>query len=142
MNIAVASDHAGFQLKSAVISHLSDLGYGIIDRGTYSEDSVDYPDFIRRAVEKVALGECGRGIVMGGTGNGEAMTANRRKGIRCALCWNRETARLAAAHNNSNMIALGAWLLQPQEAFDIVDVWLKTDFEGGRHVRRIAKMDQ
>ena len=142
MNIAVASDHAGFRLKSVIVPYLSEHGWEVIDTGTYSEDPVDYPDYIGPAAERVARGKSSRGIVMGGSGNGEAMTANRIQGVRCAVCWNVEAARLARAHNNANMIALGAWFISSKDALYIVDMWLKTDFEGGRHARRIFKIDR
>ena len=102
---------------------------------------MDYPDFVRPAAEAVARGECERGIVLGGSGNGEAIAANRVRGVRCALCWNEETARLARAHNDANMIALGQRMLTEQQAQAIVSVWLNTEFEGGRHVRRLQKLD-
>jgi ribose 5-phosphate isomerase B len=141
MRIALASDHAGYRYKTVLAEHLSAIGHDVVDFGTHSEDSVDYPDFIRPAAEAVARGECERGIVLGGSGNGEAIAANRVRGIRCAVCWNEETARLARAHNDANMISLGQRMLTEQEALAIVDIWLKTEFEGGRHVRRIQKLD-
>lgn len=120
---------------------LAARGHEIVDFGTNSEEPVDYPDFIRPAAEAVARGECERGIVLGGSGNGEAMAANRVRGVRCALCWNVETARLARAHNDANVLSLGQRMLSEQEARAIVEVWLVTKFEGGRHARRIAKLD-
>ena len=141
MRIAVASDHAGFQYKQAIKQHLIDLGHDVQDFGTHSTDSVDYPDFIRPAAEAVARGECERGVVLGGSGNGEAIAANRVKGVRCALCWSEETARLGRMHNNANVISIGERLISQAEALRIVDIWLETPFEGGRHVRRIEKLD-
>jgi ribose 5-phosphate isomerase B len=141
MRIAVASDHAGFQYKTAIAKHLTELGHDVQDFGTFSEDAVDYPDFIRPAAQAVARGECERGVVLGGSGNGEAIAANRVKGVRCALCWNEETARLGRQHNNANVISIGQRLITEQEALRIVDIWLATPFEGGRHERRIAKLD-
>jgi ribose 5-phosphate isomerase B len=141
MRIAVASDHAGFRYKTAIAKRLTELGHDVKDFGTDSESPVDYPDFIRPAAEAVAAGQCERGIVLGGSGNGEAIAANRVKGVRCALCWNEETARLGRMHNNANMISIGERLITEQEALRIVDVWLATPFEGGRHERRIAKLD-
>lgn len=142
MRIAIASDHAGFRYKTMLAEHLRSRGHLVVDFGTDSEEPVDYPDFIRPAAEAVAEGSCARGIVLGGSGNGEAMTANRVPGIRCAVCWNEESARLARAHNDANMLSLGERLISPEMARAIVDVWLTVEFEGGRHARRIAKLDQ
>jgi ribose 5-phosphate isomerase B len=141
MRIALASDHAGFRYKTAIAKRLTELGHDVKDFGTDSEAPVDYPDFIRPAAEAVAAGKCERGIVFGGSGNGEAIAANRVKGVRCALCWNEETARLGRLHNNANMISISERLISEQEALRIVDIWLATPFEGGRHERRIAKLD-
>src|SRR5947207_4098365 len=141
MRIAIASDHAGFRYKTALAKHLVSLGHEVADFGTSSEEPVDYPDFIRPAAEAVARGECERGVVLGGSGNGEAMAANRVKKVRCALCWNVASARLARQHNDANMISLGQRMLSEQEALEIVRVWLETDFEGGRHLRRIQMLD-
>jgi ribose 5-phosphate isomerase B len=142
MRIALASDHAGFRYKTLLAKHLLSLGHEVADFGTHSEDSVDYPDFIRPAAEAVARGECERGIVLGGSGNGEAMAANRVKRVRCALCWNEEAARLARQHNDANMISLGQRLMSEQAAVAIVNTWLTTPFEGGRHIARIQKLDE
>jgi ribose 5-phosphate isomerase B len=114
----------------------------VVDFGTGSEEPVDYPDFVRPAALAVARGDCERGIVFGGSGNGEAMAANRVRGVRCALAWSEESARLARAHNDANMLSLGQRLLQEEQAIAIVGVWLATDFEGGRHVGRIEKLDR
>lgn len=142
MRIAIASDHAGYSHKSAIIDYLSKLNYDVADFGTHSAEPVDYPDYIRPAAEAVARGECQRGIVLGGSGNGEAIAANRYRGVRCAVCWNTETARLARAHNNANMISLGQRLVTEEDALSIVKMWLETEFEGGRHIRRIEKIDE
>ena len=142
MRIALASDHAGFPYKSAVANHLRDLGHEVVDFGTSSEEPVDYPDFVRPAALSVARGECERGIVFGGSGNGEAMAANRVRGVRCAVAWNEESARLARAHNDANMLSLGQRLLSEQEVMAIVDMWLSTAFDGGRHQARIEKLDR
>src|SRR5689334_2968681 len=107
MNIAIGSDHAGFLYKEAIINLLRSLGHQVKDYGTYSEDAVDYPLFIRPVADAVAKGKFERGIVLGGSGNGEAITANRVSGIRCALCWNIESARLSRQHNDANMISIG-----------------------------------
>ena len=141
MRIALASDHAGFAYKERLKSLLTDRGQEPVDFGTHSEESVDYPLFIRPAAEAVAAGECERGIVLGGSGNGEAMAANRVRGVRCALCWSRESAELARRHNDANVISIGERLLPWELVVEIVDVWLATPFEGGRHARRIAQLD-
>ena len=141
MRIALASDHAGYRYKTLLARHLTSLGHDVADFGTHSEEPVDYPDFIRPAAEAVAHGECERGIVLGGSGNGEAMAANRVKGVRCALCWNEETARLSRQHNDANVISLGQRLISEEQALAIIDTWLAIPFEGGRHVRRIQKLD-
>jgi ribose 5-phosphate isomerase B len=141
MKIAIASDHAGFQYKSLLVAHLRGLGHEVVDFGTASTASVDYPDFIQPAAAAVAAGQCERGIVLGGSGNGEAMAANRFRGVRCALCWNAESARLGRAHNDANMISLGERMIPQAELFEIVRLWLETPFEGGRHIARIRKLD-
>jgi len=141
MRIALASDHAGFEYKTLLSEFLAGQGHEVVDFGTNSNESVDYPDFIGPAARAVAAGECERGIVLGGSGNGEAMAANRVRGVRCALCWSVETAQLARSHNDANMISLGERLLAPDLARAIVTTWLDTPFEGGRHIRRIEKLD-
>ena len=141
MRIALASDHAGFRFKSLIGRWLGEQGHEVVDFGTSSDAPVDYPDFIRPAAQAVARGDCERGIVLGGSGNGEAMVANRLRGIRCALCWSVESARLARAHNDSNVLSLGQRMVSEDEARAIVETWLSTPFEGGRHVRRIAGID-
>jgi ribose 5-phosphate isomerase B len=141
MRIALGSDHAGYRYKEELKGLLSGMGHEVVDFGTNSEESADYPLFIRPAAEAVASGECERGIVVGGSGNGEAMAANRVEGVRCALCWSVETARLARQHNDANMISLGERLVSLETAFEIVRTWLETPFEGGRHVRRIELID-
>jgi ribose 5-phosphate isomerase B len=141
VRIALASDHAGFEYKTMLAGHLQAKGHEVVDFGTGSSESVDYPDFIRPAAEAVASADCERGIVLGGSGNGEAMAANRVRGVRCALCWSVASAQLARAHNDANMISLGQRLLDEELVRAIVDAWLETPFEGGRHVRRIEKLD-
>ena len=141
MKIAVASDHAGFRYKEKIKQFLTSLGHEVVDFGTDSEQPVDYPLFIRPAAEAVARGEVERGVIFGGSGNGEAMTANRVKRVRCAVCWNVASARLARQHNDANMISMGQRLLPEAEAVEIVRVWLETDFDGGRHLRRIQLLD-
>jgi len=143
MRIALASDHAGYRYKTAVAAHLVALGHEIVDFGAEAEEPpVDYPDVVRPAALAVARGECERGIVFGGSGNGEAMTANRVRGVRCAVVWSEASARLARAHNDANMIAMGQRLLSQEEALAFVDVWLATPFDGGRHQQRIDKLDR
>jgi len=141
LKIAIGSDHAGFEYKEKIRVLLSTLGHEVRDFGTFSADPVDYPLFIRPTAEAVARGECERGIVLGGSGNGEAMVANKVRGIRCALCWNLETARLAREHNDSNVLSLGQRMIPEDLALEIVKVWLVTPFAGGRHVRRIAEIE-
>ena len=141
MKVALASDHAGFLYKRIVAELLIDLGHELIDFGTSSEAPVDYPPFIRRAAQAVANASCDRGIVFGGSGNGEAMVANRLRGVRCALCWNVESARLSRAHNDANMLAIGQRLVPEAEVGAIVRTWLTTPFDGGRHEPRIAQID-
>lgn len=141
MRIAIASDHAGYRYKEEIKEFLSGRGHEVVDFGTDSVEAADYPLFIRPAAESVAGGDCERGIVLGGSGNGEAMAANRVSGVRCALCWNVETARLARQHNDANMLSLGERLVSLETALEIVRTWLETAFEGGRHVRRIELID-
>lgn len=142
MKIGLGSDHAGYTYKEAIKEFLTQTGHQVEDFGTDSTEAVDYPLFCRPVAEAVARSECDRGIVLGGSGNGEAMTANRVRGVRCALCWNQESARLAREHNDANMISLGQRMMSLREALDIVRIWLETPFEGGRHVRRIALIDE
>jgi ribose 5-phosphate isomerase B len=141
MKIGIGSDHAGFQYKERIREYLHKLGHEVRDFGTYSETPVDYPLFIRPVAEAVAAGECERGIVLGGSGNGEAMVANRVRKVRCALCWNVESARLGRQHNNANVISLGERMMPIETALQIVQTWLDTPFEGGRHQRRIEMID-
>lgn len=141
MKIAIGSDHAGFRYKEAIRRHLAAFGHDVTDLGTWSEESVDYPRFIRPVAEGVARGEYERGIVLGGSGNGEAIVANRVRGVRCALCWNEESARLARQHNNANVISLGERMMPVELALRIVDIWLETPFDGGRHQGRIDMID-
>ena len=141
MKIAIGSDHAGFRYKEAIKKLLTDLGHEVIDKGTDSEASVDYPVFIRPVAEAVAAGEVERGVVLGGSGNGEAMMANRIKGVRCALCWNEASARLGRQHNNANVISIGERMVTEDMALQIVRIWLETPFEAGRHQQRIDLLD-
>ena len=141
MKIAIASDHAGFDYKTMLTTWLRTAGYEVVDYGTDSSESVDYPDYIRPAAEAVARGDCERGIVLGGSGNGEAMVANRVTGVRCALCWNVESARLGRGHNDANMVSLGQRMMTEETARAIVEAWLEEPFDGGRPARRIGKID-
>ena len=141
MKIAIGSDHAGFQYKEKIKGFLEGLGHSVTDFGTHSEEPVNYPLFIRPVAEAVARGEFDRGIVLGGSGNGEAMVANRVKGIRCALCWNADSARLGRQHNDANVLSLGQRMMSLETALQIVQIWLETPFEGGRHQRRIELID-
>ncbi len=142
MKISLGTDHAGFHLKEKVKQLLESLGHEVVDFGTFSDEQVDYPVFVRPAAEAVARGECERGIVFGGSGNGEAMTANKVRGVRCALCWTEEVARLSRQHNDANVLSLGERVIPEETALALVRVWLTTAFEGGRHARRIAMLDQ
>jgi len=141
MRIGIGTDHVGFHHKEAIKVHLARAGHEVRDFGTDSENRVDYPLFVRPVAEAVASGACDRGIVLGASGNGEAMVANRVRGVRCALCWNEETARLARAHNDSNVLSLGARFTPTEQALRIVDIWLETAFDGGRHQRRVEMID-
>jgi ribose 5-phosphate isomerase B len=141
MNIAVGSDHAGFHYKKAIVTHLKKAGHEVTDFGTDSDAAVDYPMYIRPVAEAVAAGRFERGIVLGGSGNGEAITANRVRGIRCGLCWNLESARLTRQHNDANVLSLGERMMNLETALAIVDVFLSTPFEGGRHLTRIQQLD-
>src|SRR5262245_5960812 len=142
MNIAIGSDHAGFRYKELLRERLAEWGHAVHDFGTYSAEPCDYPTFIRPVAEAVARGEFERGIVLGGSGNGEAIVANRVPGIRCTLCWNVESARLGRQHNNANVLSLGERMVSEGDVLAIVDTWLATWFEGGRHAKRIALIDQ
>ncbi|MDD4779874.1 MAG: ribose 5-phosphate isomerase B [Tissierellia bacterium] len=140
MKIVVASDHGGYELKEIIKVHLIEKGYSIIDIGTNNESSVDYPDFGKKAAEMVASNVADKGIVICGTGIGICISANKVIGVRCALCTNEYMAKMASAHNDANMIALGNRVLGSGLAIDIVDVWLNTEFEGGRHQNRVNKI--
>ena len=138
--IALACDHGAYALKEAIKAHLTKRGLEYKDFGTYSTDSCDYPDFAAPAARAVASGECDRGIVCCTTGIGVSIIANKVRGIRCALLSDLMSARLTRMHNDTNMMALGAGIVGEKLALEIVDVWLDTAFEGGRHQRRIDKM--
>ena len=140
MMISIAADHGGFALKEHIKAYLTAKGYEVKDFGTSSEESCDYPDFARPAAEAVASGQCEKGIVICTTGIGVSITANKVHGIRCALCGDSLTAEMARRHNDSNMLAMGAGIIGNNLAERIVDTFLSTQFEGGRHQRRIDKM--
>lgn len=142
MRIAIGSDHAGYRYKEMFKRRLSELGHDVTDFGTDSEASVDYPLFCRPVAEAVARGDAERGIVLGGSGNGEAIVANRVPGVRCALCWTLESARLGRAHNDANVLSVGERMVSEIDALAILDTWLTTPFDGGRHQRRIEEIDQ
>ena len=141
MKIAIGSDHAGFDYKTRLLALLAYLGHEAIDYGAYSDETTDYPIWIRPVAEAVARGDVERGIVLGGSGNGEAIVANRVPGVRCTLCWNAESARYGRQHNDSNVLAIGQRLVTWETVRQIVDVWLTTEFEAGRHLRRINRID-
>ena len=140
--IAIGCDHGGFELKNHVIKYLQDKGYEVKDYGTYSEDSVDYPDCAKPVCEAVISGEAEKGILFCGTGIGISMAANKYKGIRAALCSDVYSAKMTKQHNNANIICMGGRVIGRELAFMIVDAWLETEFEGGRHANRIAKIHE
>ena len=142
MKIAAASDHGGFALKEEVKKHLMERGIEVLDLGTHSEESVDYPVYGKACGEAVASGKADLGIVVCGTGIGMSIAANKVKGIRCGLCTSVEMARLTKQHNNANILALGGRTTDTGLAMEIVDTWLDTEFEGGRHQRRVDLLDQ
>jgi ribose 5-phosphate isomerase B len=141
MRIAIASDHAGYEYKQKIVELLRFWDHEVADFGTDSTESVDYPVFIRPAAEALANGEADRAIVLGGSGNGEAMVANRVPGVRCALVWSVETARLARLHNDANAISIGERLVSWDLVPEMIRIWLETPFEGGRHVERVALIE-
>jgi ribose 5-phosphate isomerase B len=145
MKIALGTDHAGFAYKEKIKAMLLGMGHDVKDFGTFTPDMVDYPVFVRPAAQAVADGICERGIVLGGSGNGEAMVANKVKGVRCALCWNAATAKAAREHNDANVLSLGERMIDEATAFAIVRIFLETPFDpaagGGRHARRIAMIE-
>ena len=142
MKIGIGSDHGGYELKGHIIAFLEEENIDYIDYGTNSNESVDYPDYGRKVGEAIVAGEVERGIVICGTGIGISIAANKVKGIRCALCGDTYSARMSMEHNNSNALALGGRVLGRDLAKEIVSVWLKSEFEGGRHARRVDKISE
>jgi len=140
MKIAISADHAGFELKKILINNLKESGYDVADYGTHSTDSIDYPDFAYAAANSVAEGDNEMGVIICGSGVGVSITANKVKGIRAANCFNTEMASLARQHNNANIICLGSRFLEEEQAKEMVDTFLTTEFEGGRHERRVDKI--
>lgn len=140
MKISIGSDHGGFDLKEQVTGFLRDNGHEVVDRGCYSTESVDYPDFADKVCSDIIDGKAGRGILICGTGIGMSIAANRHREIRAALCQEGFSARMSREHNNANVLCLGARVIGIEVALDIVQIWVKTDFAGGRHQRRIDKM--
>lgn len=138
--IAVGADHAGFLYKTAIVKHLNSLGYQVSDFGTYSEESVDYPDFAHPTATSVENNESGCGILICGSANGVAITANKHQGIRAAICWKPELAELARQHNNANIVCIPSRFVSEAEAIEITDLFLKTAFAGGRHEKRVNKI--
>ena len=141
MKIAVGSDHAGLPAKKQVVETLRLAGHEVLDLGTHTEDSVDYPDYALAVAKHILTGEAELGVLCCGTGLGMSMTANRHRGVRAALVYDEETARLAREHNDANVLALGGRFLDPDRAERILEIWLQTPFQGGRHDRRIRKID-
>ena len=139
VKIVLAADHGGYELKEAIRKDLALGGYQVVDVGCFSNDSVDYPDFVAKAVECIVAGECQMGVLVCGTGIGVSMAANRHRNIRAANCSNIYTAKMSREHNDANVLCLGARVLEPSDAIAMVRVWLTTEFTGGRHTTRIAK---
>ncbi len=142
MRVAIGSDHAGFGLKAHLAETLRSLGHQVVDKGTDSDTSVDYPPICADVGRAVAKGDCDRGIVLGGSGQGEQIAANKVRGVRAALCNDLYTARMSREHNDANVLAIGARIVAPALADEILTLWLTTTFEGGRHERRIAQIAQ
>lgn len=140
--IAIGSDGVGFELKEKITQYLRSVGLEVTDFGTHSSDAVDYPDYAAQVAKEVASGEFERGILVCGTGLGMSIAANKVRGIRAAVCHDLFTAKLSREHNDANVLALGAWVVKPEEALKIVSTWLNTNYEGGRHVKRLEKIKQ
>jgi ribose 5-phosphate isomerase B len=142
VRVALGADHAGYPLKIAVAKHLIDIGHEVLDLGTHSEEPVDYPSFCAAVGRSVVAGDAERGIVLGGSGQGEAIAANKVRGVRAALCVDEYTARFARLHNDANVLSMGARIVAETFALAIVDTFLETEFEGGRHVPRLQQITQ
>ena len=142
MRVALGSDYAGYRYKQLVAERLRTLGHEVVDFGTNSEESVDYPLFIRPACEAVANGDCERAIIFGGSGNGEAMVANRIRGVRAAVVWSAESTRFGRLHNDANVMSIGQRLVDEALLPELLDIFLDTAFEAGRHIRRIEQIDE
>lgn len=142
MTIALGSDHAGFRYKELVKELLTQKGHDVLDFGTHSADPCDYPDFIFPAARAVQSGQAARGFIFGGSGNGEAICANRLPGVRCAVVWSPFTAEMARAHNDANVMSVGERTIAEDVLREVVEIFMRTEFEGGRHARRIGKIDQ
>ena len=140
MKISIGGDHAGYELKERIKEYLDSKNIEFLDKGPYSEESVDYPDFVHPVCNEVLEGSVDFGILICGTGNGVAMTANKYSGIRCGLCWTEEIAALIRNHNNANVLALPARFIESSNAISIVEAFLSNDFKGGRHARRVGKI--
>jgi ribose 5-phosphate isomerase B len=142
MKIALGTDHAGYEYKEAIKQYLSEHGHEVEDFGTHSPEPCDYPDFIYPAAQAVAHGHCERAIVLGGSGNGETIVANKVRSVRCAVCFNEELARLSRAHNDANAMAIGARTVSLELALKMVEIWLATPFDGGRHAHRVQTITE
>ena len=140
MKVALGTDHAGYAYKERIRQYLLEKGHEVMDFGTDSTEKCDYPDFIYPAALAVGKGECDRAIVMGGSGNGETIVANKVRGVRCAVCWNDKGARLSRAHNDANVMSIGARMVSLEQALEMIEIWLATPFDGGRHARRVEKI--
>jgi ribose 5-phosphate isomerase B len=141
ISVSIGCDHAGYQLKNDIIQYLSELDYTIYDYGTGTAESVDYPDYAHAVVGSLIEEECQKAILICGTGNGICMTANKWRDVRAALCWNTEIAELARQHNNANILCLPARFLTTEQALEVVKVFFSTEFEGGRHQKRVEKIN-
>ena len=142
MKIALGTDHAGYEYKKRIKRYLIERGHEVRDFGTDSAEKCDYPDFVYPAALAVGTGECDRAIVLGGSGNGESIVANKVRGVRCAICWNDKCARLSRAHNDANVMSVGARMVSVEQALEMIEIWLATPFDGGRHARRVEKIAQ
>lgn len=140
MKIAIGNDHAGTEYKLTIVAYLESKGIEVINYGTNNEESVDYPDFVHPVARDVEEGNVDRGIIICGSGNGASMTANKHQGVRCALCWTAEITKLAREHNNANILSIPARFVSQTQAVDMVDIFLNTKFEGGRHQNRVEKI--